>query len=100
MAAAISIQCINRPPSRLPSLLVSLGSTSSVISTWDAFTGLIVARAIWFSLNTLYSAASTALGSVRSRMRPSPSMASQHSPAMTRATMSAGSRIGTAPVNW
>src|SRR5688500_11217282 len=36
MAAAISIQYINRPPIRLPNTLVSLGSTISVIMIFDS----------------------------------------------------------------
>jgi hypothetical protein len=48
-SAAISIQCISRPPSRFPNRFVSFGNTSSVISTWDAFSGLMVARGIWSS---------------------------------------------------
>ena len=35
-AAAISIQYINRPPIRLPNILVSLGNTNSVMVTDDS----------------------------------------------------------------
>jgi hypothetical protein len=36
IAEAISIQCINRPPIKLFSVLVSLGSTNSVMVTRDS----------------------------------------------------------------
>ena len=55
IAAAISIQCISLPPSRLFSMFVSFGSTSSIIVTCDFFinlgSGLFISYLdVWLSL--------------------------------------------------
>src|SRR5207244_796816 len=46
MAETMSIQCMSRPPIRLFSVLVSLGSTSSVMLTTDSL-GVFFFLAIW-----------------------------------------------------